>query len=267
MTAATIASPIPVFPLVGSTSVEPGRSVPFFSASSIIERAIRSLTLPPGFCDSTLARTVALPEGGRRFSRTSAVLPIAEARARFAPKETVARPDAALIPGLVNAHTHNPMTLLRGVADDLPLMEWLQGHIWPIEGAVVGPDFIEDGVTLAIAEMIRGGTTCCNENYFFPDVQAATYRRHGFRARVGLPVIDFPTAWARTNCRTSARSPCSGSHSTPLSGWGLSGVSCSAEYAAGSAYVTLRRLVPSTASSGWVRRASSTIASGSARLS
>lgn len=128
-----------------------------------------------------------------------AVLPIAEARARFAPKETVVRPDAALIPGLVNAHTHNPMTLLRGVADDLPLMEWLQGHIWPIEGAVVGPDFIEDGVTLAIAEMIRGGTTCCNENYFFPDVQAATYRRHGFRARVGLPVIDFPTAWARTS--------------------------------------------------------------------
>ena len=128
-----------------------------------------------------------------------AVLPIAQARERFAPKETVSRPDAVLIPGLVNAHVHNPMTLLRGVADDLPLMEWLQGHIWPIEGAVVGPEFIEDGVTLAIAEMIRGGTTCCNENYFFPDVQAATYRRHGFRARVGLPVIDFPTAWARTS--------------------------------------------------------------------
>ena len=128
-----------------------------------------------------------------------AVLPIAEARARFMAKETVSRPDAALIPGLVNAHTHNPMTLLRGVADDLPLKVWLQQHIWPIEGAVIGPDFVADGVTLAIAEMLRGGTTCCNENYFFPDVQAATYKRHGFRARVGLPVIDFPTAWASSD--------------------------------------------------------------------
>jgi 5-methylthioadenosine/S-adenosylhomocysteine deaminase len=88
------------------------------------------------------------------------------------------------------------MTLLRGVADDLPLKTWLQDHIWPIEAAVIAPGFVADGITLAIAEMLRGGTTCCNENYFFPDVQAATYKRHGFRARVGLPVIDFPTAWA-----------------------------------------------------------------------
>jgi len=128
-----------------------------------------------------------------------AVLPIREARERFAAKETVSRPDAALIPGLVNAHTHNPMTLLRGIADDLPLMEWLQRHIWPVEGAVMGPEFIEDGIALAIAEMLRGGTTCANENYFFPDVQAAVYKQHGFRARVGLPVIDFPTAWAKTS--------------------------------------------------------------------
>ena len=128
-----------------------------------------------------------------------AVLPIAEARARFIPKETVSRPDAALIPGLVNAHTHNPMTLLRGIADDLPLMEWLQGHIWPVEAVVIGPEFVADGVALAIAEMLRGGTTCANENYFFPDVQAAVYKRHGFRARVGLPVIDFPTAWASSS--------------------------------------------------------------------
>ncbi len=128
-----------------------------------------------------------------------AVLPTREARSRFAPVETVSRPDAALIPGLVNAHTHNPMTLLRGIADDLPLMEWLQGHIWPVEGAVIGPEFVADGIALAIAEMLRGGTTCANENYFFPDVQAAVYKQHGFRARVGLPVIDFPTAWAATS--------------------------------------------------------------------
>lgn len=128
-----------------------------------------------------------------------AVLPITEARQRFAPLETVSRPHSAVLPGLVNAHTHNPMTLLRGFADDLPLKVWLQEHIWPIEGAVIGPEFVADGITLALAEMLRGGTTCVNENYFFPDVQAAVYKRHGFRARVGLPVIDFPTAWAATD--------------------------------------------------------------------
>jgi len=127
-----------------------------------------------------------------------AVLPRAELAARFNARETVSRPNAVLLPGLVNAHVHNPMTLLRGVADDLPLMRWLTEHIWPIEAAVIGPEFVADGIELAIAEMLRGGTTCCNENYFFPDVAAATYRRHRFRALVGLPIIDFPTAWAKS---------------------------------------------------------------------
>lgn len=128
-----------------------------------------------------------------------AVLPIGEARTRFAPKETVSRPEAVLIPGLVNAHTHNPMTLLRGIADDLPLMTWLREHIWPVEGALMGPEFVADGTTLAIAEMLRGGTTCANENYFFADVQAAVYKKHGFRARVGSVIIDFPSAWASSD--------------------------------------------------------------------
>lgn len=131
--------------------------------------------------------------------RIQAILPIADARMQFAPKDTVARPEAVLIPGLVNAHTHNPMTLLRGIADDLPLMTWLQQHIWPVEAAVIGPDFVADGTTLAIAEMLRGGTTCANENYFFPDVQAGVYKKYGFRARVGAVIIDFPSAWAASD--------------------------------------------------------------------
>ena len=128
--------------------------------------------------------------------RIVAILPRKEAQVRFAPRQTVSRPGSVLIPGLVNAHTHNPMTLMRGVADDLSLMRWLTEHIWPIEAAVMSPAFIADGVELAVAEMLRGGTTCCNENYFFPDVQAATYRRMGFRAVVGLPFIEFPSSWA-----------------------------------------------------------------------
>ncbi|WP_371182685.1 TRZ/ATZ family hydrolase [Xanthomonas sacchari] len=140
-----------------------------------------------------------------RGSEIVAVLPTAEARTRFAAARTVSRPGAALLPGLVNAHTHNPMTLLRGIADDLPLMVWLQQHIWPVETAVIGPEFVADGTALAIAEMLRGGTTCANENYFFADVQAAVYKQHGFRARVGTVIIDFPTAWAKTSDEYFAR--------------------------------------------------------------
>ena len=125
------------------------------------------------------------------------VLPVADARTKYAPRARVELPQHALIPGLVNAHTHNPMTLLRGLADDLPLMQWLQEHIWPVEARVVGPEFVRDGVELAIAEMLRGGTTCCDENYVFPDAQAAAYKAHGFRAMVGLPIIEFPSAWAK----------------------------------------------------------------------
>ena len=130
--------------------------------------------------------------------RTEAILPIADARARYAPRERIELPEHALIPGLVNAHTHNPMTLMRGLADDLPLMRWLQEHIWPAEAKAIGPEFVRDGVELAVAEMLRGGTTCCSENYFFPDVQAATYRRLGFRAMVALAIIEFPSAWAKS---------------------------------------------------------------------
>lgn len=122
----------------------------------------------------------------------------AKVAAKYNPRQRVDLPEHALIPGLVNAHTHNPMTLLRGLADDLPLMTWLREHIWPVEAKLMGPEFVRDGVELAIAEMLRGGTTCCNELYFFPDVQAATYRTRGFRARVGLPIVEFASAWAQT---------------------------------------------------------------------
>jgi len=124
------------------------------------------------------------------------VLPVADAEAKYAPRERVDLPQHALIPGLVNAHTHSPMTLMRGLADDMPLMAWLREHIWPAEGAVMGAEFVRDGSELAIAEMLRGGTTTCNENYFFPDAFAQACGNFGFRARVGLPIVEFPSAWA-----------------------------------------------------------------------
>ena len=115
---------------------------------------------------------------------------------RYAPRETLDLPAHAVLPGLVNAHTHAAMSLLRGLADDLPLMRWLQEHIWPAEAAHVSEAYCRDGVRLALAEMVRGGTTCFNDMYFFPDVTASEATEAGLRAVVGLIVLDFPTVWA-----------------------------------------------------------------------
>ena len=125
-----------------------------------------------------------------------AILPTVEARAQFQARRTVDLPRHALIPGLVNAHTHVAMSLFRGLADDLPLMTWLQDHIWPAERRWVHEEFVADGTRLAIAEMLRGGTTCFNDMYFFPDVTGQVAAAVGMRAVVGLILIDFPSAWA-----------------------------------------------------------------------
>ena len=101
-----------------------------------------------------------------------------------------------LMPGLINAHTHSPMSLFRGIADDLPLDDWLNNHIWPAEAKWVSEEFVHDGTQLAIAEMLRSGTTCFNDMYFFPEVTARLARDIGIRACIGLIAIDFPSAWA-----------------------------------------------------------------------
>jgi len=120
-----------------------------------------------------------------------------EILAQFESESVVELPEHVLTPGLINAHTHSAMTLLRGYADDLPLMEWLSEHIWPAESTWVNEAFISAGTNLAIAEMLRGGTTCFNDMYFFPDVTARCAERAGIRATVGMIVIDFPTVWAK----------------------------------------------------------------------
>ncbi|MDP3007540.1 MAG: TRZ/ATZ family hydrolase [Methylococcales bacterium] len=102
-----------------------------------------------------------------------------------------------LLPGLINSHTHAAMSLMRGIADDLPLMDWLQNHIWPLEHQWMSEAFVKDGTDLAIAEMLRGGTTCFNDMYFFPNIAAQQAQQAGIRATVGLIVIDFPTVWAK----------------------------------------------------------------------
>jgi 5-methylthioadenosine/S-adenosylhomocysteine deaminase len=124
------------------------------------------------------------------------ILPQHEARSRYQADHVIERGDHVLIPGLVNAHTHAAMSLLRGLADDLPLMDWLNHHIWPAETQWVSDEFVRDGSLLAMAEMLRGGTTCFNDMYFFPEVTARAANEIGMRASLGLIVIDFPSAWA-----------------------------------------------------------------------
>jgi 5-methylthioadenosine/S-adenosylhomocysteine deaminase len=128
--------------------------------------------------------------------RIVAVLPAGEAALSYQPAKRVDLPDHALIPGLVNLHTHASMTLLRGLADDLPLMSWLKDHIWPAETRHVSPEFVYDGTLLACAEMLKGGVTCFNEMYFFPEAAARAALDAGVRATLGIIAFEFPSAYA-----------------------------------------------------------------------
>ncbi len=119
------------------------------------------------------------------------------ARSRYTEADEVNLPRHVLLPGLINMHTHTPMTLLRGLADDLELQVWLNKHIWPVENRFVSAEFVADGTRLAVAEMLRSGTTCFNDMYFFPDVTAAVAKQTGIRASIGLIIIEMPTAWAK----------------------------------------------------------------------
>jgi len=131
-----------------------------------------------------------------RDGKIEAVLPAGEARQRFAEYEQVDLPEHVLIPGLVNAHTHAAMTLMRGLADDLPLMRWLEEHIWPVEKRHVSAEFVRDGTLAACAEMLRGGITCFNDMYFFPEAALESALEAGMRSSHGIIVIEFASAYA-----------------------------------------------------------------------
>lgn len=127
--------------------------------------------------------------------RIAAIMPQPEADSRFRAKEVIDLPNHVLLPGLINSHGHAAMSLFRGMADDLPLMTWLNDHIWPAEGAFVSESFVADGSQLAMAEMLRTGTTTFSDMYFFPEIVAQLARDTGMRAQVCFPLLDFPTPW------------------------------------------------------------------------
>lgn len=116
---------------------------------------------------------------------------------RFVSDQHLKLDQHVLMPGLINTHGHAAMNLLRGYADDLPLMTWLENHIWPAEAKWVDAEFVYQGTQLAIAEMLLGGTTCFSDMYFFPDQAAKAATEAGIRAQITFPILDFPTNWAR----------------------------------------------------------------------
>lgn len=144
--------------------------------------------------DISLSHHAIAIDGGRIID----ILPAAEAAERYHAHEESRLDGHVLLPGLINAHTHASMSLFRGMADDLPLMTWLNDHIWPAEARWLSPEFVADGTRLAIAEMIRGGTTCFNDMYLFAEETANIAHETGMRAMIGLIVFDFPTPYAES---------------------------------------------------------------------
>ncbi len=128
--------------------------------------------------------------------RIEAVLPIPLARERYAGRRHLELSQHAVLPGLINLHTHAAMTLLRGLADDNTLMQWLKQHIWPVEMREASPEFVYDGTLLACAEMLAGGITLFNDRYFFPEAAARAALDAGMRAALGMIVVDFPSPYA-----------------------------------------------------------------------
>ena len=128
--------------------------------------------------------------------RIEDILPTPEASRKYNATEHVVLGGHALMPGLVNAHTHASMSLFRGVAEDLPLQPWLEQHIWPLEGKWVNREFIRDGALLAFAEAIMGGTTCMNDMYFFADEVGEVAEQSNMRVSLGMIALEFPTIWA-----------------------------------------------------------------------
>jgi 5-methylthioadenosine/S-adenosylhomocysteine deaminase len=118
-----------------------------------------------------------------------------ESEQAYPQADSIELPEHVLLPGFINMHTHSPMTLLRGYADDMNLDVWLKEHIWPAEKEFVGPSFVADGTRLAIAEMIRAGTSCFNDMYFYPDVLGEACMEAGIRASIGVPLIETQTNW------------------------------------------------------------------------
>lgn len=148
--------------------------------------------IPINPSNQTLAEHAIVIEG----TRIKDILPGVQAEKRYPNATLINKKEHILMPGLINAHAHSPMNLLRGLADDLPLQTWLQQHMWPAEAAVINPSSVTIGSMLSIAEMLRGGTTCFNDHYFFAEQTKAAAIESGIRATLGFNIMNVKTQYA-----------------------------------------------------------------------
>ena len=137
--------------------------------------------------------------------RIQAIGTATEINRRFQPKARLDRPDALIAPGLINTHTHAAMSLLRGIADDRRLQDWLENYIFPAEAKNVTPEFVRWGTRLACLEMLLSGTTTFTDMYYFEEVVAEVAKAAGMRGVLGETVIGFPVADAKTPADALAR--------------------------------------------------------------
>ncbi|MDF2529633.1 MAG: mtaD [Gammaproteobacteria bacterium] len=126
------------------------------------------------------------------------IVPNLQLKTRYTAIKTHYLDNHAILPGFINAHTHAAMSLMRGFADDLPLMTWLTKFIWPGERLYVSPEFVCDGMRLALAEMIKGGTTCINDMYFYSSEAAEVMHKSGIRGRIADSILNIEMPWAPT---------------------------------------------------------------------
>jgi 5-methylthioadenosine/S-adenosylhomocysteine deaminase len=164
--------------------------------------------MPRSHCDSIIEAGWVLPIAPVNTARAGCSVAIndglivavgthTEVAEAWTADEHLTLPEHILLPGLVNAHGHLAMTLFRGLADDLPLDQWLNDHIWPLESRWVDPEFVRDGAMLALLEMLTTGTTCCSDMYFYPEITAEAARDAGIRAQIAFPIVRFANAWSQ----------------------------------------------------------------------
>ncbi len=152
-----------------------------------------------------------------------AIKPSTQAKHHYQSEQQFELSNHVLLPGLINTHTHSAMTLLRGLADDLPLMTWLNDHIWPAEKKLINEESIKIGSELALCEMIKSGTTCFNDHYFHPRITENACINTGMRSMLGLFIIDYPTACSKdaNDCIKQATETLTETPSHPLISWAI----------------------------------------------
>jgi len=164
-------------------------------AKQHVDTLIHARWIAPVVPDQTLLENHSLAVHNHRVVD---ILPTQEATRKYTGSHAYPLDEHIVIPGLINSHGHASMTLLRGYADDLQLMTWLNDHIWPVEAKFVSFDFVRDGTQLAIAEMLRSGTTFFSDLYFFPDAVAHAAAEMGMRVQICVPIVEFPNVWAQS---------------------------------------------------------------------